>query len=354
MANFIDELAYGSRETWRDQFDKGPPKVGPDGFLTGPWGDAIVAAVAAEKKGDAARRFSDMPAGQVVDYMLSNPAFKKYQKAADATEQAAHAGKLRPPAGPPTGPPVAAARPAAVPMARILPVCQYGPKCYRKNPEHLREFAHPWADGGAGGGAYAGGFTGGAPSAPPAAASPASAQQPIQVRCGQARCGSTFGIAAPPGTGPGATIRGNCPRCGTANEARVPGSAGGHHASGPPVQTRPAPRVGGAPPKLSGRKRALLVGVNYFGTGAELRGCINDVHNIKKLLTGTYGWRDNEIRTLTDDGRGGGMPTRSDIQNCMRWLAEGTQPGDVLFFHFSGHGAQNEDPHGYEEDGCYE
>merc|ERR1712187_706328 len=32
----------------------------------------------------------------------------------------------------------------------------------------------------------------------------------------------------------------------------------------------------------------------------------------------------------------------------------GAQPGDVLFFHYSGHGAQQEDPHGYEEDGMNE
>merc|ERR1719353_157106 len=36
------------------------------------------------------------------------------------------------------------------------------------------------------------------------------------------------------------------------------------------------------------------------------------------------------------------------------WLAADARPGDVLFFHFSGHGAQEEDPHGYEEDGMNE
>lgn len=30
------------------------------------------------------------------------------------------------------------------------------------------------------------------------------------------------------------------------------------------------------------------------------------------------------------------------------------RPGDVLFFHFSGHGAQQEDPNGFEEDGMNE
>ena len=27
-----------------------------------------------------------------------------------------------------------------------LPICQYGKKCFRKNPVHFAEFAHPWLD----------------------------------------------------------------------------------------------------------------------------------------------------------------------------------------------------------------
>eukprot|EP00913_Durusdinium_trenchii_P008717 g8188.t1 len=108
-----------------------------------------------------------------------------------------------------------------------------------------------------------------------------------------------------------------------------------------------APHMGGAAPRPSGRRKALLIGVNYFGTRAELRGCINDVHNLYRLLTETYGWPGHCIKTLTDDGRGnGGMPTRQNIGQHMSWLSD----GDVLFFSFSGHGAQKEDPHGYEED----
>jgi hypothetical protein len=30
-----------------------------------------------------------------------------------------------------------------------LPVCMYGPGCYRKNPQHFAEFSHPWKDKGA-------------------------------------------------------------------------------------------------------------------------------------------------------------------------------------------------------------
>ena len=80
------------------------------------------------------------------------------------------------------------------------------------------------------------------------------------------------------------------------------------------------------------------------------------MHNLRQLLTETYGWSADCIRTLTDDGAGGQrrMPTRANMLAGMRWLAEGVSPGDVLFFSFSGHGAQKEDPHGYEEDGMNE
>jgi hypothetical protein len=113
-----------------------------------------------------------------------------------------------------------------------------------------------------------------------------------------------------------------------------------------------APPSRGAP-KLTGRKRAVLVGINYFGTQAQLRGCINDVRNMQSLLE-QMGWPRNCMRTLTDDQRGSSMPTRANIEAAMHWLVDGVQPGDVLFFHFSGHGAQQEDPHGYEEDGMNE
>eukprot|EP00747_Dinoflagellata_sp_TGD_P118799 gnl/TRDRNA2_/TRDRNA2_172893_c7_seq29.p1 gnl/TRDRNA2_/TRDRNA2_172893_c7~~gnl/TRDRNA2_/TRDRNA2_172893_c7_seq29.p1 ORF type:complete len:354 (-),score=46.04 gnl/TRDRNA2_/TRDRNA2_172893_c7_seq29:57-1022(-) len=107
------------------------------------------------------------------------------------------------------------------------------------------------------------------------------------------------------------------------------------------------------PVKRTGRHRAVLVGINYFGTRAQLRGCINDVNNIRRLLIDSFGWQPSTIRTLTDDDRSA-MPTRQNIEAALRWLVDGVQPGDVLFFHFSGHGAQQEDPHGYEEDGMNE
>lgn len=103
----------------------------------------------------------------------------------------------------------------------------------------------------------------------------------------------------------------------------------------------------------SGRRRALLIGINYRGTRAELRGCVNDVGTTSSLLVERFGWGRDCIRRLTDDGATP-EPTRRNIEDALQWLVEGARPGDALFFHFSGHGAQEVDPNGYEENGMNE
>lgn len=41
-----------------------------------------------------------------------------------------------------------------------------------------------------------------------------------------------------------------------------------------------------------GRKRALLIGINYTGTANALNGCINDVNNVKQFLIGLYNFKE--------------------------------------------------------------
>ncbi len=43
-------------------------------------------------------------------------------------------------------------------------------------------------------------------------------------------------------------------------------------------------------------KRALLVGINYIGTGNDLKGYLNDVSNMKALLS-NRGF--NDIKTIS-------------------------------------------------------
>lgn len=110
------------------------------------------------------------------------------------------------------------------------------------------------------------------------------------------------------------------------------------------------------PPTRTGRTRALLVGCNYIGTQAELAGCINDVKNIREILTEIWGWSANSasMRVLVDDGSGDGYPTRDTILASLAWLVQDAQSGDAIFFSYSGHGAQEVDPNGFEEDGMNE
>lgn len=125
-----------------------------------------------------------------------------------------------------------------------------------------------------------------------------------------------------------------CDRC--VRQASTPGAA----------VSRPS---GFAPSAGGGRRKALLIGINYTGTKAALKGCVNDVTNMTKLLTETYRWDRNSITTLTD-----AQATKKNMMSAMSALVAGARPGDAFIFHFSGHGSQSEDPHGIEEDGMNE
>ena len=78
-------------------------------------------------------------------------------------------------------------------------------------------------------------------------------------------------------------------------------------------------------------KKALLVGINYVGTGNDLRGCLNDVYNMRDLIKDDF----DEVELLLEVDA-----TTQNILSGMRWLVEGAVPGDVLYFHYSGHGSQ--------------
>lgn len=101
----------------------------------------------------------------------------------------------------------------------------------------------------------------------------------------------------------------------------------------------------------TGPKKAVLVGINYFGTSNQLNGCINDAHNVEKFLL-TQGFSQENIVILTDDSKmARQVPTRQNILDAMKWLVKDAQPSSSLWFSYSGHGVQVEDTNGDEEDG---
>lgn len=93
-------------------------------------------------------------------------------------------------------------------------------------------------------------------------------------------------------------------------------------------------------------KKALLVGVNAYPAPIPiLRGCLNDVMQMKSILTRYYAFAEQDICILTDEAA-----TRQGILDGLDWLVTGAGEGDVLVFHFSGHGSQVDDIHGDEWD----
>jgi hypothetical protein len=105
----------------------------------------------------------------------------------------------------------------------------------------------------------------------------------------------------------------------------------------------------------TGKRKALLIGINYFGQNGELRGCINDTKNVSSFLMERYGYKREDMVILTDDQPNPVLqPTKQNIIRAMQWLVADAQPNDALFLHYSGHGGQTPDEDGDEEDGSDE
>jgi len=100
-----------------------------------------------------------------------------------------------------------------------------------------------------------------------------------------------------------------------------------------------------------GKKKSLLIGINYIGQDAELKGCINDVRNVREFLVKCVGFPEDpaSMTILTEEAQA--KPVKSNMTAAFQWLVSGTTPGDSLFLHYSGHGSRVKDPTGDREDG---
>lgn len=92
------------------------------------------------------------------------------------------------------------------------------------------------------------------------------------------------------------------------------------------------------------RKLALLVGINAYSPDAvgwsPLNGCVTDVQMQEELLVHRFGFNRHDIVTLIDQ-----QATRSGILTAFNdHLIQQAKPGDVVVFHFSGHGSRIVDP----------
>ncbi len=91
------------------------------------------------------------------------------------------------------------------------------------------------------------------------------------------------------------------------------------------------------------RKLALLVGINNYPKTerfGQLLGCVQDTELQKHLLMHRFGFQAKDILTITDQ-----QATRQGILTAFKeHLIAQAKPGDVVVFHFSGHGSEVADP----------
>jgi len=92
------------------------------------------------------------------------------------------------------------------------------------------------------------------------------------------------------------------------------------------------------------RKLALLVGINgYKFPIPPLRGCLTDVDLQRELLVNRFGFNPKDILLVTDEAEI--KPSRKNILAAFEnHLIKQAKPGDVVVFHFSGHGSRVIDP----------
>jgi metacaspase-1 len=95
--------------------------------------------------------------------------------------------------------------------------------------------------------------------------------------------------------------------------------------------------------------KALLLGVNDYKSISPLRGCVNDVENMKKLLVDEFGFEAKNVKTLLNQ-----RVVKDEVSKQMKWLFRDAGEGDRLVFHFSGHGSYTADLDGDEDGGADE
>jgi hypothetical protein len=94
-------------------------------------------------------------------------------------------------------------------------------------------------------------------------------------------------------------------------------------------------------------KRALLIGINRYQIGgADLRGCVNDVRDLRAALVEFHGFKKGDITVLTDLAA-----TKKAMEAGIKALIRDSKKGDVALVHFSGHGSHVPDDGRDEADG---
>ena len=101
--------------------------------------------------------------------------------------------------------------------------------------------------------------------------------------------------------------------------------------------------------KINGRrrrKRAVIIGINYVDQpDISLTGSWNDSLAVQKYLIENYGFDERDMAMFLDDSKHF-TPSRDNILKAFTLMAMQSDPGDVVFVHYAGHGRQYKDTDG--------
>ena len=94
------------------------------------------------------------------------------------------------------------------------------------------------------------------------------------------------------------------------------------------------------------RKYGLFVGINAYEGGINpLKGCVNDAKGMRDAMTSKFGFKAADTTLLTD-----AAATREAILTNLNKYATLAGPGDIVVFHYSGHGTLFPDAYSEEQD----
>jgi hypothetical protein len=106
-------------------------------------------------------------------------------------------------------------------------------------------------------------------------------------------------------------------------------------------------------------KKALLIGINYYGSGNQLKGCQNDVEAVRLMLIEKFQFKPENIQIMKDmvddpEHKSDGCPTKNNLLAKLQELVSTAKYGDELYIHYSGHGSttidlNGDEPTGYDE-----
>ena len=94
------------------------------------------------------------------------------------------------------------------------------------------------------------------------------------------------------------------------------------------------------------RKYGLFVGINAYADGiSPLKGCINDATKMREAMISKFGFKAADTTLLTD-----AAATRDGILTNLNKYAALAGVGDIVVFHYSGHGTLFPDAYSEEKD----